>query len=550
MLRYFIAVICFGAIFGNGMWVVKPGPKYPPTKGEVWPKPQYETKRNTYHIFNPSNFKVKVINQTCDILTNAVERYSYVMRYKNGLRFHERKIHKRRRRIANDALYRGTLNEFEIDLTAPCEDYPSLDMNEQYHLTIAATSTLTSSSIWGILRGLETLAQLFYLSNDRNEIRINETDITDFPRYKHRGLLLDTARHYISVSNILKTLDAMEMNKMNVFHWHIVDDQSFPYQSEKFPELSELGAYDSSMVYTREDIERVVRYARDRGIRVVPEFDAPGHTTSWGVAYPAIMTECYSGDRVIGAGPMDPTNNMTYKLLKDLFQEVQTWFPDKYFHIGGDEVQLDCWSTNPTIQKYMKDYNLTASMLHAMFMRKVIPLLAPNSKPIVWQEVFDEGVDLSRDTLIQVWKYNWISEMIRILRAGHKLLFSSTWYLDALSSEWPAFYTADPRLMLAPFLNNDTLLANVVGGEACMWGEMVDDRNVINRVWPRASAVAEKLWSAAGVGGPGSPGGAEGPAGAGGPAPHTYARLEEHACRMLRRGVDAQPPSGPGFCLL
>lgn len=541
MLKLIIFLACLGAIFADNFWIVKPGPKYPPTKGEVWPKPQYQIKENKFYTFNPSQFKVKSTDQTCSTLTSAIERYCYVISSKIGRR-NKRKVRAHRRHISDEGLYRGHLNELEITLTEPCEDYPHLNMDESYNLTVSATSRLSSSSVWGVIRGLETFAQLFYLSDDRNvkEIRINGTQIYDFPRYKHRGLLLDTSRHYISVTNILQTLEAMTMNKMNVLHWHIVDDQSFPYKSEKFPELSNSGAYDSSMVYTKEDIERIIKHAKNRGIRVVPEFDVPGHTASWGSSHPSLLTECYRGNNVVGLGPMNPTKNTTYKLLRDLFQEVQTWFPDRYFHVGGDEVALDCWKSNPELQDYMRNNNLTVADLHALFMRNVIPLLANNSKPIVWQEVFDEGVSLTKDTLIQVWKYDWIIEMISILEAGHELLFSSTWYLDAIKSEWPDYYLPDPRKMVYDITHNETLLPGIVGGEACMWGEMVDDRNVINRVWPRASAVAERLWSTLD----------DNMTYKSQIPSETYYRIEEHTCRMIQRGIDAQPPSGPGFCIV
>ncbi|XP_034835450.1 beta-hexosaminidase subunit beta-like [Maniola hyperantus] len=545
MLRYFVVLyLFFGEFYARGMWLSQSGPKYPPTKGEVWPKPQIEVKSKTYYVFNPSQFKVKIMDQTCDILTNAIARYSYIIENKIGPKARHKEPAPGAAPIANtDALYKGHLNELEITLTSPCEELPHLDMDESYNLTVSSSSKLISSSIWGAIRGLETFAQLFYISDDYNDVRVNETVISDFPRYKHRGLLLDTSRHFITLSNILKTLDAMAMNKMNVFHWHIVDDQSFPYQSERFPELSERGAYDPSMIYTKEDIERVIEYARNRGIRVIPEFDVPGHTGSWGNAYRGILTECYENGRVIGLGPMDPTKNMTYKLLRDLFKEVQNLFPDKYFHVGGDEVELQCWQSNPNLISYMKANNLTAADLHALFMRNVIPLLAKNTTPVVWQEVYDEGVTLSKDTLIQVWKYNWITEMVNVLNTGHRVLFSSLWYLDAMRSEWKDYYIADPRQMVYAVTGNETFMAGIVGGEACMWGEMVDDRNVINRVWPRASAVAERLWSfqdntyrydyrSSHV------------------PRETYNRIEEHACRMVRRGIDAQPPSGPGFCVV
>ncbi|KAL0883446.1 hypothetical protein ABMA27_016825 [Loxostege sticticalis] len=407
------------------------------------------------------------------------------------------------------------------------------------NLTVSTTAKLVSNSIWGILRGLESWSQLFYFTDDFSEVRINATNIVDFPRFSHRGLLLDTGRHYISLHNILKTLDAMAMNKMNVFHWHIVDDQSFPYQSEKFPELSEKGAFHSSMVYTKEDIALVVGYARDRGIRVLPEFDVPGHTRSWGEAYPDVLTKCYSKGQPTSLGPMDPINSATYKLIADLIEEVQEWFPDKYFHVGGDEVQLDCWESNPELQKYMKENNMTSSQLHGLFMRQVLPLLGDKVEPIVWQEVFDEGVPLPENTLIHVWKYKWVAEMMKVLKSGYKIIFSASWYLDFIKrgGDWEDYYKADPRQMVSS-LHNDTLINNIVGGEACMWGEVVDDTNVITRVWPRASAVAERLWSAEMSSTRGK-----------GELAEARHRIEEHACRMRRRAISAQPPSGAGFCV-
>ncbi|RVE44705.1 hypothetical protein evm_010663 [Chilo suppressalis] len=539
------------------MYVVDPGPRYPPTKGEVWPKPQYENKEKFYMTFNPANFEINTTALSCNILTNAVERYAFIVKRKLNTKSHQRLLKRRRKHTftviqdTNKEMYNiGDLTKLEIELLAPCQDYPYLGMDESYELIISERSKLSSMSVWGILRGLETWTQLFYFTDDYNEIRINKTHISDFPRYQHRGLLLDTSRHYISLSNILRTLDAMAMNKMNVFHWHIVDDQSFPYQSEIFPNLSEKGAFHPSMIYTKADIGLVVNYARDRGIRVMPEFDVPGHTRSWGNAYPDTLTECYLNGQLIGLGPMNPINNGTYKLLEELIKEVQQWFPDKYFHVGGDEVELECWRSNPDLQKYMKEHNLTAAQLHALFMENVLPLLG-SSKAVVWQEVFDEGVPLAEDTIVQVWKYDWVNEMTRILKTGRKLIFSSSWYLDHLKTggDWIDYYLADPREMVIDKIGNDTSsLDKIIGGEACMWGEVVDDTNVISRVWPRASATAERLWS--------SPTDSLRTYSRSTPNARSYdpldgvrQRLEEHTCRMRRRGIRAQPPSGPGFCV-
>ncbi|KOB76612.1 Beta-hexosaminidase, partial [Operophtera brumata] len=328
------------------------------------------------------------------------------------------------------------------------------------------------------------------------EIRINGTTIVDYPQYKHRGLLIDTGRHYLALSTIYKLVDALAMNKMNVLHWHLMDDQSFPYQSERFPALSEKGAYFPTMVYTRADIRSVVAFARDRGIRVVPEIDVPGHTRSWGEAFPHLLTECYQSGEVVGLGPLDPTRNTTYALLEQLFQEVHEWFPDEFLHVGGDEVQTACWSSNPHIREYLKKKNITVNYLQRDFMRSTLPLLPKQTRPIVWQEAFDMNAIFEPKTHVQV------------LKAGHYVIFSSSWYLDYHNMPWEEFYRADPRQMVYNMRKKKSAgLEDIVGGEACMWGELADDSNILSK------------------------------------------RIEEHACRMNRRGIPAQPPNGPGFCI-
>ncbi|CAB3236552.1 unnamed protein product [Arctia plantaginis] len=546
MLRHVIIFNALSVILVASIIIVEPGPKYPPTKGEVWPKPQQQIKRDTYYKLRPLAFNFTVSGETCHILKSAINRYYNVIRGLHRIAWNHIKKHLKhtpKHTNVTDVNFQGSIKELQIKIRSPCEEHPQMDMDEVYNLNISAVSTLSSDSIWGALRGMETFVQLLYLSDDYKAVFINGTDIVDYPRYPHRGLLIDTSRHYISVSNILKTLDAMEMNKMNVLHWHIVDDQSFPYQSEKFPQLSAQGAYTPSMIYTKNNINHIVNYARDRGIRVLPEFDVPGHTRSWGVAYPKILTKCYQLDELIGLGPMDPSKNITYKLIGELFQEIQQLFPEKYFHVGGDEVELSCWESNPEILMFMRDNNMTkTSDLHAYFMNKIIPLLGENSKPIVWQEVFDEGVPL-RDAIVQVWKSEDYNTLVQILKAGHKLIYSASWYLDHLQSggDWIDYYKVDPRQMI-PSFHAKVNLDDIVGGEACMWGEVVDDRNIQSRVWPRTSAVAEKLWS---------PELQHHRYGyySYNPPQDVFHRLEEHSCRMNRRGVYAQPPNGPGFCV-
>lgn len=502
---------------------INPGAKYPSTKGEVWPRPLHELKTQDYYSFNPGRFKFRVTSHNCTILTDALDRYIY---YTTG--FHGILDEKDKPEPHHGETYKGFIEELAVTLTEPCEEYPHLDMDESYTLAIQQKSQLTSGSIWGILRGLESFSHLFYFSDDYKEVWINTTQIEDSPKYSHRGLLIDTSRHYISINNILLTLDAMSYNKLNVLHWHIVDDQSFPYESTKFPELSAKGAYHSRAVYTKNDIEIIIYHARDRGIRVIPEFDMPGHTRSWGEAYPELLTECYLNGEIVDLGPMNPTKNVTFRLLEDLFEEVNKLFPDEYFHIGGDEVDINCWITNAKVVHFMMRNNI--SDLQAYFMSKIISLLNPRMKTIVWQEVFDRRVPLSKDTLIQVWKSYPYKEMMDILEKGNKVLFSSMWYLDQRNTlgTWEELYQSDPRDMI----NNATINSNIVGGEACMWGEMVSDSNIISRVWPRASAVAERLWSDTAS-----------------PLFNVRSRIEEHTCRLLQRGIKAQPPNAPSYCL-
>ncbi|XP_049877836.1 beta-hexosaminidase subunit beta-like [Pectinophora gossypiella] len=547
------SVVCACALLAALGAYIEPGPAHPPSQGEVWPKPQREDKEDTFYTFNPSQFTVEITGHNCSMLAAAVERYVYVLRQLHALARRGRRRGRAAPPPPPPPAYAGALRRLALQLDRPCEPAPHLHMDEAYSLTVGENATLSAAAVWGALRGLETFAQLFYLSDDYTDVRINATAISDWPRYPHRGLMLDTARHYLPRAALLATLDAMVANKMNVLHWHLVDDQSFPYQSDRFPDLSLRGAYHPSMVYTREDIATVVEYATARGVRVVPEIDVPGHTRSWGAAFPELLTQCYSSSgEEAGLGPLQPLRARTYAVLRALLQEVRQRFPDTHLHVGGDEVDLSCWNSNPELQQYMREHNMSdPSQLHALFMRDTLPLLPADTTPIVWQEVFDEGVPLPNDTLVHVWKgAAW--DMVKALRAGHKVLFSSYWYLDHLGDTFETFLSVDPRGMVEAAADA-ALAAGVLGGEACMWGELVDDTNLLPRVWPRASAVAERLWSAAlpgaGRGGGGGGGGGGGRGGRRAPE-EALRRAAEHVCRMRRRGIPAAPAAGPGYCVL
>ncbi|RXM30506.1 Beta-hexosaminidase subunit alpha [Acipenser ruthenus] len=503
-----------------------------------------------------------------------------------------------------------------------CDGFPDLNSREDYKLSIVdGLGSLSAVSVWGALRGLETFSQLVY-QDQEGTYYINKTDVVDFPRFPHRGLLLDTSRHYLPVRSILETLDAMAYNKFNVFHWHIVDDPSFPYQSPTFPNLSSKGAFHpQTHIYTMSDVKQVIEHARLWGIRVIPEFDTPGHTQSWGKGQPGLLTACYKGLVPSGTfGPVNPMLNTSYQFMSMLFNEISSVFPDSYLHLGGDEVNFACWKSNPDIQEFMKKmgFGTDYRKLESFYIENLVKIVtALNKNSLVWQEVFDNAVKLSASTVVEVWKGScYHCELHRVTKAGQRAILASPWYLNLIGygQDWTHYYTVDPLgfkerlikmlkklgvlklqvlearkldleiiclqkvpadtvvhvwkgnkeqysqemsnvtaggfkvLLSAPWYLNvinygqdwmeaykvEPLGFNgtaeqkqlVMGGEACMWGEYVDATNLTPRLWPRAGAVGERLWSDEAQTSN---------------LDTAYDRLAEFRCKLLRRGIRAQP---------
>ncbi len=296
------------------------------------------------------------------------------------------------------------------------------------------------------------------------------------------------------VDVIKRTLDGMSVVKLNVMHWHLSEDQGFRVEGTTFPKLHQLGS--DGLYYTQQQIRDVVAYAADRGIRVVPEFDMPGHTTAWFVGHPELASAPgpYSIERRWGVfrPTMDPTRETTYAFLERFIAEMVTLFPDRSWHIGGDEVDPAQWKSSPTIQQWMTQNNVAD--LHALqthFNRRLFAILERHGKqPVGWDEILQ--ADLPAGAVIQSWRgMNGLTEAVG---QGRPAILSAPWYLDHMKTS-REMYLVD---VIPPGLT-DAQQALVLGGEACMWAEYVTAETVESRLWPRLAAVAERFWSPAEV---------------------------------------------------
>lgn len=416
-----------------------------------------------------------------------------------------------------------------------------LYVDESYELqTNGSNYVIRAKTEWGALRALETFSQLVEWNSTTDQYFIDSYPfyIYDYPRFPWRGLLIDTSRHYLPLDIIRKNLDAMASSKMNVLHWHIVDDQSFPLQSSVYPKLSQLGAWSPKAVYSLSDVASIVNYATSLGIRVVPEFDTPGHATCWGRGYPQLFpSSCNANTGLV----FDVTSDYVYKFMLGLLQEVTSVFTDDFFHLGGDEVSFDCWNSSEAVTLWMQQHGVSSFYdLQGYYEQRMQIIVSSFQKSSVyWNEVINDisAFPLSKDAVIQVWNKP-VSEMASVVKQGFRALFSTPWYLDRQvpgnkehwfwMDTWKDFYSADP-------IGNQTLtpdeLKLVLGGETCMWGEQVDETSFEVRVWPRAAATAERLWSAQNVTDVNA----------------ATPRLGTHRCRMVRRGIRASPIY-PDYC--
>ncbi|HSE23358.1 MAG TPA: family 20 glycosylhydrolase [Pyrinomonadaceae bacterium] len=389
--------------------------------------------------------------------------------------------------VSNDTAGSSLVIQFQ----GPGKSIPSLDEDESYKLEVTANKAqLTAPTAIGAIRGLETVLQL--VSSDRDGYFLPIVSVQDQPRFRWRGLLIDIGRHYEPPDVLKRNLDAMAAVKLNVFHWHLTEDQGFRIESKKFPKLHQLGS--DGLFYTQEQAREIIEYARQRGIRVVPEFDIPGHSTSWLVGHPELGSAPgpFSIERRAGIfePALDPTREEVYKFLDTFLGEMAALFPDDYLHIGGDENEGKQWDRNAKIQAFMKQKGIKDNhALQAYFNQRLLKILEKHKKKMIgWDEILRPEIPTT--AVIHSWRGT--TALAEAARKGYSGILSNGYYID-LSFPTSQHYLVDP-------IPADTTLTieeqqRILGGEATMWGEYVGPETIDSRIWPRTAAIAERLWS-------------------------------------------------------
>lgn len=461
------------------------------------------------------------------------------------------------RRLGQPQIGGGTLSGMIVKVEDASEEAPQLGTDESYSLTIDTqhgnNGFITAPTIYGALRGLETFSQLVYFDFDSATYKLSvgiPLSIHDAPRFPHRGLMIDTARHFLPIHTIKHALDSMSFAKLNVLHWHISDTQSFPLQFQSRPNLWN-GAHSPRERYLQAEVMDVVEYARRRGIRVIPEFDVPGHAASWCRGYPEVCPldpQCTQ--------PLNVAHNETFQLIDDIVSECvgdqrlgkgeNPLFLDEFFHLGGDEVDTTCWERDEEISAWMTGQNYTdPDEAYAYFVQRAASIAIEHGRrPVQWSEVYDHFKNkLEESTIVHVWKS--VTNVTEVAEMGYDLLVNvgyaeGSWYLDNLNRAWEEVYQRSPCQGIPD--DRPDLCSKVLGGHGEMWGETVDSSDFDATVWPRLAAISERLWSTEDQTSDSA---------------MALPRIQEFRCLLNERGIAAAPvnnadarsaPPGPGSC--
>ncbi|CAH2991416.1 unnamed protein product [Chilo suppressalis] len=493
--------------------------------GLLWPKPTGDVDLGNYlSKINLKNIHVKILNngKSDDLMEAAAQRLKEMVALT----------------IPKGSIPKMTGKSLELHLVNANPDLRdfSLDMDESYNLYVGPkesngkktsdlNATITANTFFGIRHGLETLTQLFVYDEIRDHLLlVRDVKVTDKPVYPYRGILLDTARNFYTVESIKKTIDAMAAVKLNTFHWHITDSQSFPFESSRRPQLTKMGKLGETKVYSKEAIRDVVKYGLERGVRVLPEFDAPAHVgegwqdTNLTVCFKAEPWRSYCVEPP--CGQLNPTKDELYDYLGDIYADMAEVFETTdIFHMGGDEVSEKCWNASESIQNFMVQnrwdlssggflklwnyfQNKAQDKAYKAFGKK-LPLILWTSTLTNYEHV-DQFLNKD-DYIIQVWTTGLDPQIQGLLGKGYRLIMSNydALYLDCgfgawigSGNNWCSPYTGWQKVYdnspAAMALHHKDL---ILGGEAALWSEQSDASTLDNRLWPRAAALAERLWA-------------------------------------------------------
>ncbi|GLI76030.1 woronin body major protein [Penicillium ochrochloron] len=420
-------------------------------------------------------------------------------------------------------------------------------VDESYTLEVTATGgnvKITSQTVWGAVHAFTTLQQLIISDGKGGLIIEQPVKIQDAPLYPHRGVMVDTGRNFISVSKILEQIDGMALSKLNVLHWHLDDTQSWPMQIRSYPQMTK-DAYSSREIYTEADMRRVIAYARARGVRVIPEVDMPGHSSSgWKQVDPNVVTctnswwsnDDWSKHTAVEPNPgqLDIIYNKTYEVVGNVYKDLSAIFTDNWFHVGGDELQSQCFNFSSYINKWFaEDPSRTYNDLSQYWLDHAMPIFrgtgGPKRRLMMWEDIFintDAAHTVPRDIVLQSWN-NGLTNIKNLTASGFDVVVSSSDFLY-LDCGFAGFVTNDPRydVMTNPggdvtfnfgggggswcapykswqriydydFTANLTAseAKHVLGAEAPLWSEQVDDVTISSKMWPRAAALGELTWS-------------------------------------------------------
>lgn len=402
------------------------------------------------------------------------------------------------------------LHVYLDNLNAPLQ----YGVNESYTLCIDSDITIQAPTVWGALHALRTLQQLIIYENGTYYIE-GSVEIADGPNYPHRGVLIDSGRNFLSLDVIKEHIDLMALTKLNVLHWHLIDTQSWPIELKSYPNVLE-GSYSKEETYSQLDIKSIIQYAYERGIRVIPEVDLPGHANAGWVSIDSDIVACKNNwwaDVAVEppGGQLDIAYDKTYEVVEDVFDELNSLFPDNYFHVGHDELNAICYNTSDNVWEWYEENDGDFFDLVQYWVNKSYPIFTKDNKTklIMWEDIItSENATIADDITLQVWLS---SESVKDLTSkGFDVIVSAYehYYLDCGFGGWVTNDTASAGSWCDPYKDwqniysydfnanlTETEKLHITGGEVAIWGEMVDSSTLILKVWSRAGAFSEVIWS-------------------------------------------------------